>query len=147
MTMNSKPVVAAQSETPNRRKPYSTPSLTLFGHVAALTRNQICSGNNDAASNVCFPGGNMATGIMNPSDRRLKQDIVKVGDHPLGIGLYLFSYRPEYAAECGEGRHFGVMADEVAQVLPQAVALRANGFLGVDYEAIGVRPAPPTRVH
>jgi hypothetical protein len=116
------------------KKPYRPPQLTVYGQVAALTQSNGCSASNDSATN-CTPG---AMGGSMASDRRLKQDIVRVGEHPRGFGLYLFSYRTEHRASCGEGRHFGVMADEVEQVLPAAVVLRDDGFKAVDYSLLGI---------
>jgi hypothetical protein len=40
----------------------------------------------------------------------------------------LFDDKPEFQAEWGYGRRFGVMADEVLVVMPQAVDLHANGY-------------------
>jgi hypothetical protein len=60
------------------------------------------------------------------SDRRLKSNIVRVGTHPLGIGIY------EY--DIFDRRERGVMADEVEQVKPEAVAIDpADGYKMVYY--------------
>lgn len=59
------------------------------------------------------------------SDRRLKSNIVKIGTHPLGIGIYeydIFGHRTQ-----------GVMADEVQAVMPDAVIQSGSGYLMVDY--------------
>jgi hypothetical protein len=64
------------------------------------------------------------------SDRRLKRNIVRVGTHALGIGLYEFSYIGSTA------RHTGVMAQDVLTVRPQAVITGPDGFYRVDYGAI-----------
>jgi hypothetical protein len=64
------------------------------------------------------------------SDRRLKRNIVRVGTHPLGIGLYEFSYIGSMV------RHTGVMAQDVLTVRPDAVITGADGFYRVDYGAI-----------
>ncbi|MBX5089346.1 tail fiber domain-containing protein [Rhizobium lentis] len=62
------------------------------------------------------------------SDIRLKSNIERVGAHPLGIGVY------EY--DIGGRRERGVMAHEVAEVMPAAV--RRNGdFYQVNYSMIG----------
>ncbi len=66
------------------------------------------------------------------SDERLKADIVRVGTHPLGIGLYEFSYLGQ------KSRHIGVMAQEVLTVAPYAVATGTDGFYRVDYRALGL---------
>jgi hypothetical protein len=60
------------------------------------------------------------------SDRRLKSNIVRVGTHPLGIGIY------EY--DIFDRRERGVMADEVEQVKPEAVVIDpADGYKMVYY--------------
>ena len=122
-----------------RRKPYAPPVLTLFGHVAALTQSTGCSANNDGAAAVCQVG----LSSMGPksSDRRLKEHIVRLGDHPAGFGLYLFEYKEFHKDRCGHGRHFGVMADEVEAVAPAAVGVDARGYKVVDYAVLGIRPA------
>jgi len=70
---------------------------------------------------------------MTMSDRRAKEDIVKVGRHPLGLGIYRFRYKAPYAELYGAGRRIGVMADEVAGKYPDAVCRHADGYLRVDY--------------
>ena len=59
------------------------------------------------------------------SDRRLKSNIKRVGTHPLGIGIYDY--------DIGGERQRGVMADEVEQVLPEAVLTRPDGYKMVNY--------------
>lgn len=119
------------------KKAYASPTLTLFGHVAALTQGGGCSASNDGTTCPASGGG---TTMGMASDRRLKQDIVRIGDHPLGFGLYLFSYVPDRRAECGDGRYLGVMADEVELVMPEAVTTRADGFREVRYDMLGIEP-------
>jgi hypothetical protein len=65
-----------------------------------------------------------SAGIMK-SDRRLKKNIHRIGTHKLGIGIYEFDYI--------WGAHaIGVMADEVLEVMPEAVT-EVDGFLAVNY--------------
>jgi hypothetical protein len=59
------------------------------------------------------------------SDRRLKSNIVRIGTHPLGIGIY------EY--DIDGSRQRGVMADEVLTVLPEAVLTGDDGYMMVNY--------------
>jgi hypothetical protein len=75
------------------------------------------------------------------SDRITKENIVRIGMHPLGIGLYLFDYKPEYRGLSGQGRQFGVMADEVETVMPEAVSLHADGYKMVNYAMLGISQA------
>jgi hypothetical protein len=65
---------------------------------------------------------------MFASDRRLKSNIVKVGTHPLGIGIYEYDIFGE--------RQRGVMADEVEKVMPEAVMTHESGYKMVDYGAL-----------
>lgn len=70
-----------------------------------------------------------AYGLMNAaplalSDRRLKENIVRVGTHPLGIGIYEYDLLGK--------RQVGVMADEVEEVRPEAV-VEIGGYKHVDY--------------
>jgi hypothetical protein len=58
--------------------------------------------------------------------------------HPLGIGLYLFDYKPQYREAFGYGRQFGVMADEVESVMPEAVSLDLSGYQMVNYAMLGM---------
>jgi hypothetical protein len=65
------------------------------------------------------------------SDRRLKKNIKRIGTHVLGIGLYTWDYL--------WGAPFaGVMADEVEQVMPEAIVMHPSGFKMVNYEMLGL---------
>jgi hypothetical protein len=55
----------------------------------------------------------------------LKSNIVRIGTHPLGIGIY------EY--DIFGGRQRGVMADEVEAVMPEAVNTHESGYKMVNY--------------
>lgn len=68
------------------------------------------------------------------SDRRLKQGIELVGrDERTGLNLYEFAYKVT-----PDQRWRGVMADEVLQVMPSAVHTNEEGFMSVDYGALGI---------
>ena len=68
------------------------------------------------------------------SDRRLKQDIKLVSrDERTGLNLYEFAYK-----DAPHKRWVGVMADEVLQVMPSAVHTNDEGFMSVDYDALGL---------
>ena len=66
------------------------------------------------------------------SDIRLKENIVKVGKSPSGLNIYEWNYI------WGSPRFSGVMAQEVINVIPEAVITMPNGYLGVDYAKIDV---------
>jgi hypothetical protein len=106
---------------------YATPVLHVYGSVRQLTLG---------TSGTRFDAN--LTRRRRRSDRSIKENILRIGTHPLGIGLYLFEYKPHYREECGNGRHFGVMADEVESVLPRAVGRHARGHKTVDYAMLGI---------
>ena len=106
---------------------YSRPVLTIYGSVSRLTMGG---------------GGTLVDGVMVDmmvSDRSIKENIVRVGDHSLGIGLYLFDYKSEYRKQWGSGRQFGVIADEVETVMPEAVVIHPDGYKMVNYGMLGIR--------
>ena len=114
-----------------RKRIYKEPKLVRYGLLRELTQNgtvPVTEGNND---------GSMGN-IMGQSSQRIKENIVRIGDHPLGIGLYLFDYKPEYRDVCGHGRQFGVMAEEVETVLPAAVDMHPDGYKMVNYTMLGI---------
>lgn len=65
-------------------------------------------------------------GGIAPSDRRLKKNIIKIGELPNGLNLYEFEFL------WSNERVRGVMADEVEKVMPEAVGERL-GFKTVNY--------------
>jgi hypothetical protein len=72
------------------------------------------------------------------SGRSFKENIVRLDTHPLGIGLYLFDYKGKYRAQWGHGRQFGVIAQEVEAVMPEAVCMHPDGYKMVNYAMLGI---------
>ena len=71
------------------------------------------------------------------SDIATKEQITRVGTLPSGIGVYDFYYKPEFRDECGHGLQRGVIAQEVAPIIPEAVIYDADrGYLMVDYSKV-----------
>lgn len=96
---------------PAAGRPYSKPTLVKRERLAQVSADSKIS----------------ATTI---SDRRLKQDIRRVGRTFDGLGIYVFRYVGEPTFQ------MGVMAQEVLAVRPEAVGER-NGYFVVDYARIG----------
>jgi len=73
-----------------------------------------------------------------PSDERLKTDIMKVGELPSGISLYTWKWKEEAKKLLGDelGNTFGVIAQEVNKVMPEAVEKYSDGFYRVDYAKV-----------
>jgi hypothetical protein len=81
-----------------------------------------------------FAGAGQAAFAL--SDRRAKTNIEKVGKTDDGQKIYAFRYKdePEDAPI-----HLGLMAQDVMKRRPDAVALRRDGLLAVDYDkALGL---------
>ncbi|MET4256385.1 hypothetical protein ABIC09_001316 [Bradyrhizobium sp. S3.12.5] len=67
------------------------------------------------------------------SDISLKHDVVLLGHLANGLGYYRFSYIGSDKA------YVGVIAQEVEDVTPKAVTRRADGYLRVYYEKLGLK--------
>lgn len=123
-------MITPEKKQPVARKPYAPPKLVKYGEVRALTQTSTMGS---------AEGAGMTTSLMSPSQRALKENVVRVGEHPLGIGLYIFDYKACFRDRFGHGRQFGVMAEEVEAVLPQAVSLHPSGHKVVDYAMLSIR--------
>jgi hypothetical protein len=114
------------AKIPQDKKPYASPRVIVHGKLNRLTQG---SGGNGLDANNTH---------TKQSDRATKENIIRVGTHPLGIGLYLFDYKPQFRDSCGHVRQFGVMADEVEIVMPSAVSVHTNGYKQVNYAMLGI---------
>lgn len=98
-----------------------------YGAAMGKYNNNVASANSTNQSGAALA----AAALMAFSDRRLKRDIVRVGTLPNSLPVYSFKYLWD-----DEPRR-GVMADEVATVMPSAVSKHSSGFDMVNYTAIG----------
>ena len=125
-----------QTKFDNGKQPYQTPTLVCYGALRDLTQSGTGTLAESIASGTC--SANLSRKPCTPSDRCAKENIVRIGAHPLGISLYLFDYTPEFRDEWGHGRQFGVMADEVETVMPKAVCMHPDGYKMVNYAMLGI---------
>jgi len=72
------------------------------------------------------------SGPLLASDRRLKRDVKLLRRLANGIGLYRYRY------VWSDTVYVGVMAQEVATIVPDAVVQGADGYLRVDYGRLGI---------
>ena len=107
--------------------------------ITALTLDMSEGGNaqflgNISGSQIEASGDVIAFGS---SDERLKDNIQPITE-PLWkvsqIGGYTFDWNDKQ--DTYEGHDVGVVAQEIHKVLPEVVAERSNGYLGVKYEKI-----------
>lgn len=96
---------------------------------------QVMQGVGEAGSVYGTGGFTGNTGFSGfTSDRRLKQDIVRIGtDEATTLPLYEFSYIWNPVE-----RFIGVMADEVEQLFPQAIINTDLTFKMVNYDLLGI---------
>lgn len=116
-----------QHLVPKKKKDYQPPQLVCYGSVSAMTRSGVTGPSESSAMEVAF---------MFMSDIRSKHNMARIGTHPLGFGLYLFDYRPEFGTT--EARQFGVLAQEVEAVMPAAVVTSGDGYKQVNYAMLGI---------
>jgi hypothetical protein len=107
-------------------------AATAQGQYDMNAYNAQMASNSALTSSLIGAGGALGgAGIKAASDRRLKKNIKRIGTHVLGIGLYTWDYL--------WGQPFsGVMADEVEQVMPEAIVMHPSGFKMVNYSMLGL---------
>ena len=120
-----------------QRLPYQAPVLLRYGTVRDLTQAGSANADESASGANCNFQRKPHQGCT-PSERSLKENIARVGTHPIGIGLYLFNYKPAYRAKWGAHRQFGVMVDEVESLWPEAVVQQPDGMKLVNYPMLGI---------
>ena len=70
------------------------------------------------------------------SDAAIKENICKIGVLDNGLNLYKFEYQAPYKDTWGHGEYIGVMAQEVEQIIPEAVSVHPDGYKMVNYSMI-----------
>jgi len=98
------------------------------GNQLTQAGNTSQSQSTGSASSWDMPGiGKFIGSVIAGSDRRLKTDIKKVGELANGLNVYTYKYLG------GKTTYVGVMADEVKDIMPEALGPTMNGFMTVDY--------------
>lgn len=77
-----------------------------------------------------------AAWISKGSDRRIKKNIEFLATMTNGLGVYSFEYKDEFKPRWGYGQYVGFMADEVEQVVPEAVDVGDDGYKTVNYHMV-----------
>src|SRR5262245_35900708 len=115
-----------QEEDQDNRAPWERPELRR------LVANFAESGTSNLDDGSCGGLANPHIHSCHNSDIRLKREVTRVGQLDNGIGLYRFKYL------WGERDYVGVMAQEDATVVPDAVVQGADGYLRVNYGRLGL---------
>lgn len=71
-----------------------------------------------------------ALSLLPKSDRRLKENIERIGETEGGAPLYKFRYKS------GGPFHIGVMAQDLLDTQPDAVVMENDGYYAVDYSKV-----------
>lgn len=126
------------------QNPFSMPGYAQNANVQAAplfaAQNMAADYGTDLYNAKAAQAGNLQQGLfglgsagimggMMMSDRRLKSNIVPVAHHPIGVPLYAYDIMGR--------REVGVMADELAEVMPEAVGVGDDGYQRVNYAMIG----------
>ena len=127
------------------------PQNQLYIRESALSNSpynntiyQTLAPTNSSASNVgafsalagLLGGGSSGGGVIggtpiSSSDIRLKKHLVRLGSTPKGIPLYAFKYLWD-----DKTTYIGVLAQQIEDIIPEAVITNDNGFKLVDYRRI-----------
>lgn len=115
----------------------TTQGADLLGAANANYNSQLAGVN---AQNAGI--GNLTNGLFSlgsaylGSDINIKQNITKLYNRTDGLPVYQYEYKPQYQPVWGEGKHIGVMAQDVEKVYPHAVSMHSDGYLMVNYGAL-----------
>lgn len=91
----------------------------------------------DPFSRLYVNGNLFATGsVTTASDARLKCDVLKI-DGALEKLMNVSGYTYRRTDTEDASRHAGLLAQEVANVLPEVVRVRSDGMLGISYDNFG----------
>ena len=71
-----------------------------------------------------------------PSDIRLKTEIKRVGELENGIPVYRWEWTKKGKEIAGEQGTLGVIAQEVLNIMPEAVSIGSDGYYRVDYGSV-----------
>lgn len=106
-----------------------TPNIDLYGNAHNSAVNAYNTNNQNAMSNIMGIAGLGlgAAGLF--SDARIKENLRAVGQLYNGLTVYAFNFPEE------EITRIGLVAQEVEQVIPEAVTETSEGLLMVDYNA------------
>lgn len=116
-------------------------ALQALSGIAGNTQAKTSAGVVQQPSIISQLAGAAAAGIgaySKSSDIRTKENIKKIGVLPSGLNVYEYEYKPEFKNDpyAGHGKFIGVMAQEVKEIIPDAIITRSDGYMMVDYSKV-----------
>lgn len=121
--------VTQPNVTPTMPAGQAAPAPIFDAGVAQGNANIGAQNSQNAAFGSFLSGlGQAGAAGIAKSDRRLKTNVVRVGELPSGLAVY------EYDIEGRRER--GVMADEAEKIFPAAVSRGTDGYLRVNYAMV-----------
>tara|TARA_Y100000401_G_scaffold114365_1_gene116314 strand:- start:1187 stop:2320 length:1134 start_codon:yes stop_codon:yes gene_type:complete len=119
----------------------------LLGGLAGLGTSTTFQNQSSGFTSQAFSGGPSpfqqiasaaaaAAPFVAASDIRLKTNVKQVGKLNNGIKLYTWNWTEEGKDIAGDQAEYGVIAQEVMEVVPEAVIEGNDGYLRVSYETV-----------
>lgn len=126
------PALGSTTVTPTQVQP-----VNVASGVSAITQSDVAAAQQQQAMYNALMGGLSglgSAGILAAalSDAELKTDIVPIGQLPNGVEVVSFKYLWD------DEPFIGVVAQQVAEIIPEAVSRGSDGWLRVDYARIGM---------
>ena len=123
---------------------YGTALQGYGNNLSAYTSLGNTSMNAQAAQNAAVSGAigsaigaGAGLAALKTSDIRCKHNIRQIGNLPSGIKVYSFEYLDEFKETADDdGIQIGVMAQEVLPIIPEAISMRPDGYMMVNYALV-----------
>lgn len=103
---------------------------TTTGQTATSSGTSTTKESGGLLGQLLGPLAQLGSAAITKSERRVKRDIVKIGQEPDGLGVYRFRYIWD---DDDAPVNYGVMRDEVARFRPWALGPVVDGVGTVDY--------------
>lgn len=110
--------------------PYLGAQILSSGLGSLWGNSQTTTGSQSLGSSLLGLAGSLGNAAILKSDRRLKTSIERLGAMSDGLGIYAYRYAADGFPM------IGVMADEVADLRPQALGPVIGGYQTVNYGAL-----------
>ena len=109
-----------------------------INYMAIRQNGMVGIGNTNPTQKLAVAGNIIANGHLYVSDKRLKKNIKPIEtalDKIKNIDIYSYDVDKEKYPnkKLPEGKHYGVMAQELEEIIPELVSTDSEGYKAVDY--------------